>query len=187
MKLANLLAHAQQTELKRLGAAPRCRMHVPAFRDERKSITQNLAQSLRIVSYDRQAAALLGTVERKCGDNRMATRTQAAPQPVNIGGAIIRIDKEMKYGAIMPKVIASAWRPRRHISCDPFDLIAGRLKVPPGPVQCRFGQIKHGDVKKPLLISRAAKRDVPPPISITEEPLWTPAMSQSSNEIDGSS
>lgn len=72
---ATLLAHAQQTELKRLWAAPRCRMHVPAFRDQSKSITQNRAKPLRVVSYDWQAAALLRTVECKRGDNRMATRT----------------------------------------------------------------------------------------------------------------
>jgi hypothetical protein len=78
----------------------------------------------------------------------VATRTEAAVKPVPIGRTIIRIDEEMKYGTIVPEIIASARALGSDIGCDPFNLLGYGAKLATRSIKRGFGYIEHTNVSQ---------------------------------------
>src|SRR5215471_4575348 len=97
--------------------------------DQLERRTDSLAQALRIVALDGQTAAFLRTIEGKRRDDGMPARLYTMPQPVEIGLAVIRSDKEMKCGAIVPDVERGRRLPLRDVGRDPLNICGVRAEA----------------------------------------------------------
>ncbi|MDT4880525.1 hypothetical protein FQZ97_1162920 [compost metagenome] len=72
-------------------------------------------------------------------------------QPLDIGGAVVRIGQEMKGGPIMPYVVGAFRLPLGHVGGDPVHLIRTRAKPRPGGFECSRREIEHGDRRHALI------------------------------------
>ena len=78
----------------------------------------------------------------------MPSGTHSSQHPLGIGGAILRINQEMKRRAIVPHLVELRWLPGRHVGGDPLDLCATRAEPCLRHCECLVGEVENGDLLK---------------------------------------
>lgn len=79
-------------------------MHMKLMGQEREVRPQGLCQGGRTIARDRKTTAFFRAISCKSCDDHMSVWNDALRQPLQIGNPVLRIDKEVKHGTIMPDV-----------------------------------------------------------------------------------
>ena len=88
----------------------------------RESLPKHFVQACSIMRHDGQAAACLGTIRRKGGDDGVTAGRQGESHALHITGALRRLHEEVEGGAVVPEGIAARRAPNHRVGCDPGHL-----------------------------------------------------------------
>ena len=78
----------------------------------------------------------------------MAADLQALPEPRDVGHAVVRLGQEMKRRPVVPDVVRARRLPCGGVGHQPVRAAGAFAETGFRRLQCRRGQIEHGDVVK---------------------------------------
>ena len=137
------VAPAETKINKSLLGLPRRNVRLPATFLEQEFLAQLRTNGLFIVTHHLKTAALRGTIQRECRDDRRAVRSQCPAQCGNITASFFGRCQKMKNRAVVPK----AKTPRRLEGCyvrlEPLDQIRPRTEARAAVAERRAGPVQH--------------------------------------------
>jgi hypothetical protein len=156
---------AKDAELKGLLRRPWGFVEMALRSDERKLWPQRFGEACRIITHDRQPAALFGTIESKGCNDGMAAGRKGQLQAGKICGAVGLGDHEVEGSPVMPNFVARRRLPGRDVGDDPVD---GHSLFPEpglcGGERCRRhvqdGHVAVSSLRKMIDEMRGAAADV---------------------------
>jgi len=80
---------------------------------------------------DRQTAALLRPIRRKCSDDYVSAGTQGDPHALGVGCAVARVGQEMERGPVVPNIVAFVGVPCCDVCDNPSDVLGLRTEPVP--------------------------------------------------------
>src|SRR6185312_1138789 len=102
-----------------LDRAPGRHMRLEGFVFRHEAVAQPRRQSRRTVALNRQTAAALRPRRRESGKNDGRAGTRPRRQCLYISVLRVRLDEEMKHGAVVPDIPGSGRHPLRDVGAKP--------------------------------------------------------------------
>ena len=114
-----------------------------------KTPSELVGKTCRVVSVDRQSAALFRAVECERSNNDVTARFDGLIHARDVSGAVRCINQKMKGGPVMPNVEGLRRRPFGHVRHDPFDLACPRAESCLGGFERGFRNIQNRHMIEP--------------------------------------
>jgi hypothetical protein len=94
--------------------------------------SERLPKARSVITHDRQAAALFGSLQCESGDDGVSSDFQGASKMCDVSSTVLLFCEEVERRPIMPNVVFLGWLPRRdvrnnptHRECQDFRVRAG--------------------------------------------------------------